>query len=464
MKLTRRNFLNRGVAAAVVGLGGPFSFVPFDLPFRPRFDYGPLKPAASQNTGETLLAIPEDFRYVVFGRAGDRMSDGHATPARPDGMAAFADGSFIRLVRNHEIFDLQQWPLGPLSASWDAHGGGGTTTLVIDPVTRLPVRDFVSLTGTSGNCSGGPTPWGTWISCEETVDGPGAGFEKNHGYCFEVSSSLDGPVHTAPIKEMGRFLHEAAAVDPETGFVYLTEDVNPAGFYRFIPTIPGDLEAGGRLQMLAVDGMPGFDAREPIPSGPLVVRWVDIDDPDPLNAETVPDAVYQQGANLGGATFSRLEGMVFFEGSVYFTATDEGPAGLGRIWKLFIRPPRLRRGRPVRPPVYGSSIVFDRSGESSEQGGTGLILVREAHDVDEFSGPDNLTVSPRGDIVICEDGKSDRNSIRGLTRSGKPFEIARNIIEDPENGEFSGATFDASGTLFVNIQEPGLTLAIWGPW
>lgn len=465
--MSRRAFLWCGVTAAGVGVRGFSSVLP-SVFIGPRFDYGPLRPAAAENSGERFLALPEGFRYTVFGRAGDPMSDGSPTPILHDGMAAFSHGSEIRLVRNHEIFDQQPRPLGPPDRSYDRRGGGGTTTLIVDPATRTLIRDFVSLSGTSGNCSGGTTPWGSWISCEETVNGPSKGFEKKHGYCFEVPSSADGPVIARPIREMGRFEHEAIAVDPITGSVYLTEDQPTAGFYRFLPSVPGDLSAGGRLQMLGVAGSSGFDARRPLRRGkPLPVSWIDIDDPDPSDAEDNPGAVYRQGASHGAATFSRLEGATYFDGSVYFDSTDGGRLGFGQIWRYVIRPASSGRRRTVTHHA-DAGPSHARSGKASQVGGETegtLILVYESENKDELDGPDNVCMSPRRDLVICEDGTGETQSLRGFTRSGTMFEIARNIIDGFTDGELAGATFSPDGeTLFVNIQRPGITLAIWGPW
>jgi secreted PhoX family phosphatase len=400
---------------------------------------GELRPTPANNTGEVLLALPRGFQYNVFGKAGSPMSDGRKTPAAHDGMAAFAVGGMIRLVRNHEVRNR----VGTVGAAigpnpYDPLAGGGTTTLIVDPRTRDLVADFASLSGTLVNCAGGPTPWGSWISCEETVLGPTAGFAQAHGYCFEVAATSDGTVTPVPLKAMGRFVHEAIAIDPDTGIVYETEDRGTAGLYRFIPNQRGDLAAGGRLQMLAIRGRPNYDTRSgQQPNTLLPVTWVDIDDPDPAAAETNSLAVYEQGIARGGATFARLEGAWYGNGSVYLNSTSGGDAGLGQVWELRLRGP-----------------LADH-----------LRLVFESPSADVLDSPDNITVSPRGGVlVLCEDGDADQY-VRFLTRDGQLFDFAKNIVPGFEDMEFAGATFSPDGTtLFINIQTPGLTFAIWGGW
>ena len=132
------------------------------------------------------------------------------------------------------------------------------------------------------------------------------GFARPHGYCFEVAASANGVVAPEPLKAMGRFVHEAIAVDPKTGVVYETEDRQTAGFYRYVPNKKGRLAAGGRLQMLAVKDRDGYDARTRQKTGAgLPVVWVEIENPDPPEAETDALAVYKQGIARGGATFAR---------------------------------------------------------------------------------------------------------------------------------------------------------------
>ncbi len=410
--------------------------------------YGPLFPVKAKNTGETLLALPRGFQYTVMGKTGAMMSDGRPTPRAHDGMAAFQVEGQLRLVRNHEINNQtgkSGSAIGP--EAYDPLAGGGTTTLVIHPEKREVVRDFVSLGGTLVNCAGGPTPWNSWISCEETLLGPTkfkdasgqdrGGFGQRHGYCFEVFASSDQAVRPVPLKDMGCFQHEAIAVDPQTGIVYLTEDRPTAGFYRFIPRKKRELAAGGRLQMLAVNQRPNFDTRTRQKVGlGLPASWVDIADPDPPEAERDHLAVYKQGFAGGAATFARLEGCVYGKGQIFFDSTSGGEAKLGQVWK------------------------YAPTGE--DQGL--LTLLCQSTDAAVLNMPDNLCLTPKGNVIICEDNPIS-NHLRMMNWEGKLGTLAKNIMKGFENREFAGATFSPDfKTLFVNIQVPGLTLAIWGPW
>lgn len=409
--------------------------------------YGPLVAARTNNTGEVLLALPQDFQYTVFGKTGTRMFDGHLTPRAHDGMAAFRVKDELRLVRNHEVnnqIGMAGAAIGP--NAYDPLAGGGTATLVIDPNTREVVKDFISLSGTLVNCAGGRTPWNSWISCEETVLGPQkfkdsegkdqGGFEKGHGYCFEVSAAANKAVSPIPLKQLGRFVHEAVAVDSRTGTLYLTEDRPTAGFYRFIPHKKGQLAAGGRLQMLTVKDHGTFDTRTRQKSGTaLLASWVDIPNPDPPEAELDSLAVYKQGIAAGAATFARLEGCFYGNGRVYFTSTSGGDKELGQVWQY------VPAGK--------------------DQGHLTLLL--EPTDSSLLHMPDNICLAGRN-LVICEDNGVS-NHLRVLTPQGQVFDLAKNIAPGFETQEFAGSTFSPDGqTLFVNLQVPGMTFAIWGPW
>jgi secreted PhoX family phosphatase len=403
--------------------------------------YGALREAGPE------LALPEGFSYVKLGVQGTPMSDGTPTPRAHDGMAAFGmpDGS-VRLIRNHEDTDLPGVArvLGDPRLAYDRRAGGGTTTIELrlaSDGTPEVIREFVSLGGTTVNCAGGPTPWGSWLSCEETIRGPARGFERRHGYIFEVPASADGPVQAVALRDMGRFVHEAIGVDPATGIVYETEDLNRrSGFYRFTPDTPGVLADGGGLEMMAIVGQPQADLRQGQRVGEwLPVEWVPIEDPDPDEADTNASAVFQQGFEAGGARLTRLEGCWHGDGSIFFHSTNGGDAQAGQVWRYV-------------PESESLSLIFESPG-------------REVLD-----SPDNLTVSPSGGLLICEDA-TGVSHLRGLTADGEIFPFARNILN---SREFAGATFSPDGrALFVNIQgdldsfgpgNPGMTFAITGPW
>jgi uncharacterized protein len=420
--------------------------------------YGELFPAAAKNTGETFISLPKGFEYNVLGRVKERMSDGRPTPAAHDGMWTFKVGRELRIVRNHEVsggsVPRENAGIG-IRNHYDETAGGGTTTLVIDPKTNTLIRDFVSLSGTLINCAGGPTPWGSWISCEETTLGPTVrtrvsdgrktgGFPKPHGYCFEVPAAANSEVDPVPLKAMGRFEHEAIAVHRQTGIVYETEDFASSGFYRFLPKRSGRLAEGGVLQMLAVKDRPEYDTRTgQRPGAVYETGWVTIDDPDPDGADTDRSAVHNQGVAKGGARFARLEGCeINSRGQVFFAATSGGDNKGGQIW------------------------MFEPEGKDSGR----LKLVFESPDQKVLHMPDNICLMPKSDrLVICEDsdyaGQQSINHVRILTRDGKIADFAQNISKDFFRSEFAGSCFSPDGkTLFVNIQLAGVTLAIWGDW
>ena len=455
--MDRRGFVHRAAALGGTAYLAPWlqglvacgssTAGPADTP--PALAYGPLLPGECPH-----LALPTDFHCVLLNQSGTPMTGGAATPNAFDGMAAFplSNGN-IRLIRNHEMREAVATavPFGNASLAYDAKGSGGTTSLEVrvrsDGTPEL-VKIFPSLNGTHINCAGGPTPWGSWLTCEETTDGITQGRAKPHGYVFEIPVTAEAEVTPTPYKAMGRFVHEAVAVDPATGIVYLTEDkiidavnnVPGAGFYRFIPTVAGNL-AAGKLQALAVTGQPKYNTNAgQTPGAALPVEWVDIDDPDPAAAETDPSAVTRAAQAKGAAIFNRLEGCWYGLNSVFFHSTNGGAAGLGQVWQY-------------RP-----------------QGNTGqLVLIYESASVDALDGPDNLTVSPRGGLLICEDG-GGAQFLRGLTPGGEIFPFAQNLFNQRE---FCGGCFSPDGKiLFVNIQGgntlastvPSFTFAIWGPW
>jgi len=413
-----------------------------------------------------ILDLPPGFSYAVLSRTGEEMSDGLLVPAAHDGMAAFPVASVatrLILVRNHEnspdesgkggAFGEKFARLAKFDASlaYDRSSSGrphlgGTTTLLVNVRTRRVERSHLSVAGTIRNCAGGPTPWGSWLTCEETTVKAGEGGQKDHGFIFEAPSQALRPVMAQPLTAMGRFNHEAAAVDPKTGVVYLTEDDKDGLFYRFLPNTPGELAKGGRLQALMIAGQPGVHTNNKgaAVAGARVrmpVRWVDLKDVHSPDGD-----LPQRGHAAGAARFARGEGLataIEAQGvAIYFTCTSGGAAARGQIFR-YVPSPREGQADEDRTPGTVELFVESRG---------------EAH----FDYPDNIVAAPWGDLVFCEDGDGD-NYVRGVRADGQVYDIARNAM--PEKSEFAGACFSPDGsTLFVNIQRPGMTLAIEGPW
>lgn len=385
--------------------------------------FGPLRrdPAG-------LLDLPEGFQYSVLSPEGDSLSDGTIVPSAHDGMAAFAgaEGTTI-LVRNHELDPTSSTAVvAPSTLRYDGNGKGGTTTLVLSRDRQL-LRHYVSLAGTIRNCAGGATPWGSWLSCEEDTTTPveSALVTQPHGYVFEVPAMASSPVQPTPLKALGRFRREAIAVDPRSGILYQTEDRPDGLLYRFTPTQPSNLGAGGTLEALRIQNRPGLNTHRRFPiQHPVQVDWVPIEEVDPVN-----DTVRIEGHLKGAAQFSRGEGICYSEGSIYFTCTNGGDRPYGQVWRYTPHP-----------------------------NGGSLELLIQPNDPTVLDFPDNLIMAPWGDLVMCEDGAGQQFLV-GLTPNGELYKLARNARD---TSEFAGICFSPDGnTLFVNLYSPGMTFAIW---
>ena len=408
-----------------------------------------------------IVDLPEGFTYTMLSRVGEEMDDGLLVPALHDGMAAFpGEGGKTVLVRNHEtllsdgafgadnsrlsrvdpgkVFDLG---FGTTPAT------GGTTTLIFDTKTQTLDNHFLSLAGTTRNCAGGATPWGSWVTCEEYPQRANLQHEKDHGWCFEVPSSAIGLVDPIPLTGLGRFNHEAIAVDEPSGVVYLTEDQNDSLLYRFVPDVPGDLKQGGKLQALAIRNAPSLDTRNwheftRVPVGvPMEVQWIDLDD-----VESPNDDLRKRGFVAGAARFARGEGMRAGAGEIFFAATSGGAASAGQVWRYEPSRDEGQRGERLKHAT--------------------LTLFAESPHRRMIDMCDNLTIAPWGDIILCEDGPGE-NHLVGLNRKGDIYPLARNAMVGANGhaSEFAGSTFSPDGsTLFCNLQGPGITLAITGPW
>ncbi|MEP5938092.1 MAG: alkaline phosphatase PhoX [Erythrobacter sp.] len=395
--------------------------------------YGPLV-----KDPKGVLDLPQGFAYRTISSLGDPMSDGGTVPDKADGMGCLDLGNGkIALVRNHELLP------------WDDMGGdvttgygrmpdgkimaGGTTNIVLDAATLAVEKQHRTLAGTIRNCSGGVTPWGSWLTCEE----PGSrGLElPEHGYVFEIPADADGLVDPVPLKALGRFNHEAACVDPETGMVYETEDKEDGLIYRFVPAQPGNLLAGGQLQALAlVDGTK--DSRNWESAGMAVgdsheVRWIDLDNP-----ESPDEDLRKRGAAQGALLIARGEGIHMGEDDLYLCSTSGGAAKVGQIF-------RLVPGRGAKPDT--------------------LELFFESESKAQFNYGDNLVVCPNGHLIVCEDQYTDvvDNRLIGIAPDGTPYPFGRLNMQT----ELAGACFSPDGkTMFVNAYSPTKTFAISGPW
>ncbi len=458
MSASRRQFLRQATALAAAAPG----FAGLSACAVDQADAGNPMAETLVPDPEGWLDLPPGFTYTRFSLTGEVMSDGLLTPGDHDGMAAFpveGDPDRCLLVRNHELspeqFEISAFAGGGSLAPdliYDRDGqgrphAGGTTTLLYNLRTRTLERSHLSLAGTERNCAGGPTPWGSWLTCEETLTRAGGSAERDHGYVFEVPASATGAVAPVALTAMGRFNHEACAVDPRTGIVYQTEDEADGLIYRFLPNKPGELSRGGRLQALVLMGAERADTRnwgegDTIPAGEaLAVRWIDLaatDNPD--------NDLAQRGFAAGAARFARGEGMAWAidtaGASVYFACTSGGPARAGQIWRY---EPSPHEGTPREAEAPGRLVLHYESARRA--------------DVDMC---DNIVAAPWGHLILCEDGKADEY-VKGLAPDGRLYPIARNA--HPDKSEFAGACFAPDGeTLFVNVQSPGATYAIRGPW
>ena len=408
--------------------------------------YGRLRPDP-----RGIVMLPEGFRYRVISREGTKLSNGAPVPSDHDGMAAFRGprrGTTL-LVRNHELSSNDRTSNQAVEGSnpYDPTQIGGTTGILVDNESRRVIRDFVTSSGQSTNCAGGATPWGTWLTCEETRE---AGTEV-HGYVFEVDPrDPQNNRSRTPIVAMGRFSHEAVDIDPETGIAYLTED-DPSGIangadpnaetggsflYRFIPTNrkqePGALQDGGKLQVMTIEDVTNTNADLYRPGQRFAVQWANIADPNAAHEQAL--------ATPNAVRFNRLEGAFFKNGVFWFDDTNGGEDRLGQIFRYFPRENKLELFYEGNDPEGGRPRKIE--------------------------SPDNITITPWGDLWFAEDEAvidgNGVNRIVGVTPGGQVYNFARNVRSD---SEFAGPTFSPDGrTFFVNIQNPGLTLAIWGPF
>ena len=439
MLLNRRNFIGATGAAfsglllnGCTGRSAPLTSAPSSFA-----DYGPLVPDPAG-----MLDLPRGFSYRLLSSLGNAMTDGCTVPDKADGMGCFSLGNDeIVLIRNHELVPADDAG-GVLAKGFGTRDGaivpGGTTSIVLDATTLEVKREFRSLAGTIRNCSGGITPWGSWLTCEEAPTGPGQrfgeGLAENHGWVFEVPANATGLIDAVPLKAMGRFNHEAACVDPRTGIVYLSEDRDDSVLYRFVPTTPGRLGDGGLLQAMVVEGLSdtrNWTSAEMAVGSRHTVRWIDCDD-----VESPNDDLRSRAAAKGAALVARGEGIHTGTDEIFVCSTNGGQRKLGQILRL----------------------VPGTGGEPDQ-----IELFFESQSKDQFNYGDNLTVGPNGHLIVCEDQYTEvvDNHLRGITPDGRAYTLGRLRMQT----ELAGGCFSPDGKwFFVNAYSPTRTLAVTGPW
>lgn len=434
MTISRRDLLTRGAVGAGVLATGNLGALLTASPARA----GALGGLVADPAG--LLDLPPGFAYAVVDQVGQPLvgQPGALVPDRHDGTAAFpAPDGGTYLVRNQEQGGATPFPAaaGP-SFTYDPTATGGTTTIQLDR-RGVVVDEYVSLAGTISNCAGGATPWGTWLSCEETESKAGRG----HGWVFEVDpADRTNNTTPTPLTGLGRFPHEAAVVDPHRGDVYLTEDASgPLGLlYRCVPHDTtgayGALRAGGTLTAMRCTTR-GRDRRHvpdlnafSRPGTELDVTWVPVPDPSAASLST-----RKQFADTEITRSRKLEGMWWDRGRAYIVVSFSEGVHAGQVWSY-----KPEHGK-LRLEVFFDLKDVNNPGES----------------------PDNITASPHGGLFLCEDG-SGESYVLAVDEAGRFVPFARNARND---SEFTGACFSPDGSkMFVNIQEPGVTFAITGPF
>ncbi len=405
------------------------------------------------NDPNGLIDLPAGFSYKVISSLNEKMTDGLPVPDRADGMGCFyLDDERVTLIRNHELSPQDQINKSVnkkiLNLAYDRFQNayplpGGTSNIIYNHKLQQTEHQFMSLIGTIRNCSGGITPWGTWLTCEESTVKQDNQLSKDHGYVFEIPANATSMVKAIPIIAMGRFNHEAACVDPRTGIVYMTEDRDDSLLYRFIPKVKGRLHQGGHLQALAISQKPKFDTRNWNETSmslnvEMEAHWIDLDNP-----QSPEDDLRFRGHKAGAALFARGEGIHWGNSEFYFCCTSGGAKKLGQIMRYI---PSLSEG---------SSLERNTPGK--------LSLFVESENKQSLNFGDNLTVAPNGHLIVCEDQYTDQvdNHLKGVTQNGQTYDFARIKLQT----EPAGACFSPDGnTMFVNLYSPTTTLAITGPW
>ncbi|MGH3388237.1 MAG: alkaline phosphatase PhoX [Actinomadura sp.] len=282
--------------------------------------YGPLQAADANG-----IQLPAGFTSQIVARSGQTVpGTSYTWHSAPDGGACFTDGSGWIYVSNSEM---------------SSGSGGGVSMLRFNSSGTVTSASRI-LSGTNQNCSGGKTPWNTWLSCEET----------SSGQVWETFP-FGGTAVARPA--MGRFTHEAAAADPDRQVIYLTEDQGDGCLYRFIPTTWGDLSAGTLQVLVAGTATSGS------------FTWAGVPDPDGS-----PTATRNQVS--GAKRFNGGEGCHYAGDTVWFTTKGDN-----RVWQVDLANNTYELG-------YDDNLV--NPGPAP------------------LTGVDNITGATSGDLYVAEDG------------------------------------------------------------
>jgi hypothetical protein len=448
--MDRRHLLKASAVAGITLGSGVIEGLKFGLPAGASqlgrgHELGPLVPDPAG-----ILDLPAGFSYTIVTQAGRPLEGQTAglVPGRQDGTASFsARRGGVYLVHNHEQGTSAPFPATAApELTYDPGALGGTTTLLLDRHNNA-VEQYVSLAGTFSNCAGGATPWGTWLTCEETETKAGSSggvITKDHGWVFEVSPyDPQANVNPTPLTGLGRFAHEAVVVDPRRGHLYLTEDASsPNGLlYRFTPAkLPNKLHSlreGGLLEALAIAEAPDLSVYDVLGTS-LPLAWKPV--PDPSAAAV---SIRKQFGATDVTRSRKFEGLWWGNGKAYvvcsFARLTDGSLGEhdGQVWAL--------------DPRAGTLTLEAFFPVNADPSGTGADLP---------DGPDNVTVNPWGGLVLAEDGEGTQHLV--AVNDGKPSLLARNA---QSGSEFTGVNFSPDRqTLFANIQDEGYVFAITGPW
>lgn len=414
----RRLIAGAATTGAAIGLGSTFWGRAFAEPATPGIGpYGTL--LAPDSNG---LSLPPGFTARIVAQTGSPVGpNGYLWPTAPDGAATFptANGGWIHTVNHETLFLL----------------GGGVSAIEYDANGSV-IDAYRILGNTNVNCAGGPTPWGTWLSGEEydltelTAPIPGLEFFPfGPGVAGQVwECDPTGATAGSVLPALGLFSHEAAAVDPASNIVYLTEDQGDGHFYRFRPHTPN---VGGRPDLTS-GTLEAAVLTDPtaVPAGSTPVTWIEIPDPSAVVAPT--------RRQVAATQFRRGEGAWYDYGVVYFVTTSDD-----RVW------------------------AYDTMNSTME------IVYDKAFTGGELEEPDNVTVNPfSGEIFVAEDDDNLEIVLITPPAPGRRTRVSAPFlrINGQSGTELAGPCFDPSGTrLYFSSQrglgpDGGITYEVAGPF